>query len=104
MKREPDYIIELLNEFEESEEDIVLVLEAIKKTRGGMKKMHHLRLMCDAGLLEEVGEGRNGFRITNSGHDFLEASRNPKVWEEVKGLIKDGLPLVAAISRIASLF
>ena len=104
MKREPDYIIKLLNEFEESEEDIVLVLEALRITREGMKKMHHLRLMCDAGLLEEAGEGRGGFRITNSGHDFLEASRNPKVWEEVKRLIKDGMPLVAAISRIASLF
>ena len=104
MKREPDYIIDLLKEGEDSDDSIIHAREYLGMKRADRRKLHHLRLMNDAGLVAEIGKGGSSFRITNSGHDFLEASRNPRVWENVKGWIKEGMPLAAAAAKIASLF
>ena len=104
MKREPDYIIEFLKECEESEDSWIIAGRDNGMTETEKRRVHHLEIMSDVGLVAEVDEGGNIFRITNSGHDFLEASRNPKVWQEVKGWIKEGMPLATAAAKIASLF
>jgi hypothetical protein len=68
----------------------------------------HVRLIADARLVEarfqspinnDVAEV---LRITNDGHDFLEASRQPTLWEKAKQRLKSGgLPLtVYAIKQV----
>ena len=74
MKREPDYIVELLKECEESEDSIIHAREYLGMKQTDRRKLHHLRLMNDAGLVTEIGKGGSSFRITNSGHNLLEAS------------------------------
>lgn len=60
----------------------------------------HLRLIADAGLVDArfVSPINNGagfaIRITNEGHDFLEAARKPQLWAAAKKKIIDaGVPL-----------
>jgi hypothetical protein len=54
--------------------------------------LYHLQMMDDAGLIEAVfvadGTGvvasAEIFRLTNAGHDFIEAARNATVWNKFK--------------------
>ena len=47
-------------------------------------RYYHLRLLADAGFLEESGETGGMWRITNAGHDFLNLTRKPETWERAK--------------------
>ena len=59
----------------------------------------HIELALDAGLVEArliKGMMPDAFiiRITNSGYDFLEASKQKTLWEQAKHqLVSQGLPL-----------
>jgi hypothetical protein len=60
----------------------------------------HLRLVADAGLVEARflgpinNEAAMVLRITNDGYDFLEASKQPTLWEKAKEQLKSsGIPL-----------
>ena len=53
MKREPDYIVELLKECEESEDSIIHAREYLGMKQTDRRKLHHLRLMNDAGLVTQ---------------------------------------------------
>lgn len=60
----------------------------------------HVRLIEDAGLAEarfssEVGnEDAVIIRLTNSGYDFLEASKQKTLWEKAKENLKNaGMPI-----------
>ncbi len=46
------------------------------------KRYQHAELLCDAGFFEAVNEGV--YRMTNQGHDYLEAVRNNTIWEKTK--------------------
>ena len=50
---------------------------------------YHLILMQDAGLIEgrEVNIGL--FRITNSGHDYLDAIRDSGIWSKTKQVVAE---------------
>jgi hypothetical protein len=56
----------------------------------------HVRLIADAGLVEArfLGPIGNGaamvLRMTNDGHDFLEASKQLTFWEKAKQRLKSG--------------
>lgn len=60
----------------------------------------HVKLAEDAGLLVAsfmTGYGAVVQRITNSGYDFLEASKQTTLWERAKHqLISNGLPITVA--------
>jgi len=60
----------------------------------------HIQLAQEAGLVEaKILPGVDAviLRITNSGYDFLEASKQPTLWEQAKGLvISNGLPMTIA--------
>ena len=81
MKRDNDYMIELLKEkFEKSDSHIF-----IPRSDGDTSKLrHHLSLLCDEGFIKKIGAG---FRITKWGHDFLDnigKGRLEKIKEELK--------------------
>jgi len=66
----------------------------------------HLRLIDDAGFVEARflttmdNDGAIVIRMTNAGHDFLEASKQPTMWEQAKAQIKSGgLPMTISVIR-----
>lgn len=62
----------------------------------------HIQLALDADLVEArliKGMMPDAFiiRITNTGYDFLEASKQPTLWEKAKSqVISNGLPMTIA--------
>jgi hypothetical protein len=82
MKRDMDLIRHILLR-KEAEEEIEGDQEAI---------VYHIALLKDAGFVDaEIIEGGSGFpvgaailRLTWQGHEFLDASRDNKVWHAVK--------------------
>jgi len=66
------------------------------------ERAYHVQLLIDAGLVEGMAvRGANGeftgaavSRLTWSGHDFLDASRDNKTWNRFLEMLKDrGLSL-----------
>ena len=48
---------------------------------------YHLQLLCDAGLMAQVGQA--GFRMTNQGHDYLDAIRDDGIWRKTKNIVAE---------------
>jgi hypothetical protein len=62
----------------------------------------HVQLAHDAGLAEAkfVPGAAMILRITNDGYDFLEASKQPTLWQQAKDqLVSQGLPITVATIR-----
>lgn len=82
MKRDVSYMIELLREIEEDENDFKLY----PRSYGNDGKLHHhLSLLCDEEMVEEINE--NAYRITKWGHDFLDnlnKGRLERIMDEMK--------------------
>ena len=63
----------------------------------------HVRLAEDAGLL--VASFMTGYsavvqRLTNSGYDFIEASKQPTLWQQAKDrIVSAGLPVTIAVVK-----
>ncbi len=58
------------------------------------KIRHHLRLLIDAGLLQEVDRTSAGIpcvRLTHQGHELLELARHETAWQEAKQACQDRL-------------
>ena len=51
------------------------------------KRRYHAALLCDAGLMVQSGD--HAFRLTNQGHDHLEAIRDPGLWAKTKDAIAE---------------
>lgn len=82
MKRDDDYMRQLLLDIEAGEDwsfDNILWVEADDEDE---KRHFHVLLLADAGFL--VRYGRDSYRISNSGHDFLALTRRSESWEATK--------------------
>ncbi len=89
MKRDMDLVRQLLVDYESSE-DIIYTPSKIENFNNE-EIMYHLKIMEDAGLLEELYYTEmgyqhkiKGYRLTWTGHDFLEASRDDERWAKAK--------------------
>ena len=82
MKRDDEYIRELLFEAEESNEPYQMAVLYMNMPPEELKRHQHFELMVDAGLFQAVNSGV--YRMTNQGHDYLNAIRNDTVWEKTK--------------------
>ncbi|MGB0900197.1 DUF2513 domain-containing protein [Halocynthiibacter sp.] len=98
MKRDDDFLRDLLFEFEEQKDWLILVPEWLGMPEDERRKQYHVLLLSDAGLV--VGVGNSTYRLTAGGHDYLDVIRNEAVWERTKvgiaqvggmtlGMIKD---------------
>ncbi len=88
MRRDEDLIRELLLEYEQEEDWLLMTPgETSGASREERQKLGHLKLMMDQGLIAEVGRGT--FRITASGYDFLEAIRSEGIWEKTKAAVAE---------------
>ncbi|KQQ34863.1 hypothetical protein ASG19_13935 [Rhizobium sp. Leaf306] len=82
MKRDDEYIRQLLLDLEASEETDLVSTLLISSDEEQEKQYYHLQLLCDAALMKEVQTGV--FRMTNQGHDFVSAIRSDTVWKKTK--------------------
>lgn len=84
VKRDDDLVRRLLLDIEASSEPIHLFALHMNMTADERTTYYHLKLLADAGFLEETGARGGTFRITNAGHDFLAAIRDEGSWGKVK--------------------
>ncbi len=87
MKRDNDLIRSLLLEIEAAEDAIFLCVLTDGSTDDERRSYYHLKLLVDAGMLEETGRFGGSFRMTNYGHDFIEAIRSESIWRDVKSVV-----------------
>jgi hypothetical protein len=109
LKRDLGLVRELLIQIEEEYEGLAYEFEPKEGSEHNNDHVHyHLRLMIDAGLI--IGKNTSTFDgsstlikgITWQGHDFLDASRNEKVWDDAnKKAEENGSPLKSLPFEIA---
>lgn len=94
MKRDMDLAREILAQVEASTETGGWV-ELNLPNREEPEVWNHVHLLAEAGLIEAVDlRAHDGLRwepkrLTWSGHDFIEASRDPSRWEKAKSIVRD---------------
>jgi hypothetical protein len=102
MKRDMDLIREILIEVEKVP---ALVMWESRPLLGynDEEVFAHIELAREAGLVEaSLMSGACAIiqRITNDGYDFLEASKQPTLWQQAKDRITAaGLPVTIAVAK-----
>lgn len=84
MKRDDEYIRDLMLEIEAQDDPLYMCQNGLGMSAEQTREYYHLRLLADAGLVEETGKYGGVFRMTNAGHDFLAAIRSETSWNRVK--------------------
>ena len=82
MKRDDDYLRELLSDLEGEKGWRVELIPTIARRDKDEKRAYHLMLLCDAGYMTNVID--HTYRMTSSGHDYLDAIRDDTVWAKIK--------------------
>lgn len=82
MKRDDDFVRELLLEAESSGGPYLLAVMTMNPSEKDLKRHMHAVWLSDASFFQEVNKGV--FRITNQGHDYLAAIRDDGVWQKTK--------------------
>lgn len=82
MKRDDDYLRELLFVLEGEKDWRVHLTSVIAPKDTDEKKAYHVMLLCDAGYMTTVSG--HIYRMTSSGHDYLDAIRDDTVWAKIK--------------------
>lgn len=107
MTIEIEYLKKLLSKAQESKKAIFTIRElADNQTEIDDEKfVFHLKILADQGLIvsdydnsNDIGDSRNSngslswsikfLRLTNKGHDFIEALNNKTVWNKIKNEVK----------------
>ena len=104
MKRDPDFIVELLQKCEDRPDSSVYCPNKHSNDQEYLRKRHHLTIMRSAGSVECRGGKDNYFEITNAGHDFLAASKKPSAWKKTTAKLDEGAPLATIVGAIGSFF
>jgi hypothetical protein len=102
VKRDNDLIRSLLLEFESADRATLIFPDYAGKDSIYSKRHYHVQLLCDSGFL--CREGKSGYRISNSGHDFLDAMRDEGIWKKTKDTvaISGGNATLGFIKQIAT--
>ncbi len=82
MKRNDDLFRELLFEFESEPSGFLVKTVANNAPQDVNERNHHIDLLSDAGFVVLVP--RRGYRLTNDGHDYLQAIRSDTIWAKTK--------------------
>jgi len=96
MKRDMDLIRAILLAVEDSNEHVLDAGELVSESWDQVTVARHMELLLDAGLAEgDVSEYLGGgvdamiFRLTWTGHDFLDAIRSDAVWQTTKATVAE---------------
>lgn len=84
MRRDWDYLREMLSELEEADE-YLFPLGLSCGLDSDTKQDYHVALATDEGLLLKTQPGI--YRMTAKGHDFLDHTRDKDVWEKSKAAV-----------------
>ena len=87
MRRDDEYIRELLFKIESADEDLFYVFLTMGMPVEARKEHYHVQLLCDEGLLYQVSD--SAYRLTSQGHDFIEAIRDKGIWEKTKEAVAE---------------
>ena len=84
MKRDHDYIRDMLFEAEDAASDQYVA--AIHD--GDVKKSYHAKLLCDVGFFVQLNP-QGVYRMTSQGHDYLDAIRDEGIWKKTKDAVAE---------------
>ncbi|MCR9067822.1 MAG: DUF2513 domain-containing protein [Rhodobacteraceae bacterium] len=87
MKRDNEYLREMLIGFEDADDQYIMAAEYIRMPPEEAKRLYHIRLASDAGLVVETGS--SVYRLTNQGHDYIAAIRDEGVWQQTRAVVAD---------------
>jgi hypothetical protein len=87
VKRDDDLLREILFSYKKKDDWLVAERNVMGMSAEQRKRLGHVYLLRDAGLIADVG--RDTYRLTNAGHDYLEAVRDPGVWEKTKATVSE---------------
>ncbi len=87
MKRDNDYLRELLFEFENADSWSIFFPQTYGMSDEAVKKYYHIQLLYDDGYLVEDNDDL--YRLTSQGHDFIESIRDKGIWEETKEAVAE---------------
>lgn len=82
MKRNDDLLRDILIKVEAQRDWLIHVPQTISQTLEEREFVYHVNLLCDAGFMTQVS--KSGYRMTNHGHDYLDAIRSDTVWNKTK--------------------
>lgn len=88
MQKDDDLARQVLLDIEADPDPIHIFAIASGASEADRIRYYHMRLLVDAGLLEESGKHGGAFRITMAGHDFLAMTRTSEQWVAVKTVAK----------------
>lgn len=102
MIRDAEYIRQMLLELEAADEPYLMMpIPLPEEEPAEVKKRYHMELLVDAGLLVRAQHG-DDYRLTNQGHDFIEALRQDKIWQKTKeGVLAVGGATLGMMKDIA---
>ena len=90
MKRDNEFLRELLFKIESNEGDFYIVDAVdLRMPPEERKEYHHIQLLCDNGYVVLTGTGKDTYRLTSQGHDFIEAIRDKGIWEKTKKAVSE---------------
>ncbi len=102
MKRDDDYLRELLFRMESEDDYDFANVETLSMDNETRKERYHLLLMEDAGLITQLSSEGSFFRLTNNGHDYISAIRDDTVWNRTKKVAADaGVTTLGVMFEIA---
>lgn len=84
MRRDDELLRKLMLDFEAQDDPLLVHAQTLGADEEDQKIYYHLRLLADAGFLQETGRTGGVFRMTNAGHDFCAAVRDDTVWRKTK--------------------
>lgn len=87
MKRDDEYIRNMLFEMEANEDSYVFLPSKINLSHEDKKRKYHMELLLDYGYLRMIS-GRT-VRLTAQGHDYLNAVRDEGIWQRTKASVAE---------------
>lgn len=95
MKRDAEYMKELLLEFEDNECFTISDPTYIGMPLDERKRHYHIQLLCDQGFIVPCNPYSESsmLRLTAEAHDFIEKIREPKFWDKVQNEVKENTGL-----------
>ncbi|WP_167626674.1 DUF2513 domain-containing protein [Paracoccus luteus] len=87
MKRDDDFLRDLLLSLEADPEWVFVHRAQLLKSSDPGKARYHFELAADAGLITDFSSGT--FRLTSTGHDYLAAIKDNGIWAKTKEVVAE---------------
>ena len=87
MKRDDEFLRELLLEIEASNDHLVFVHRTMDGGDLQNKQWFHAQLLCDDGYLSQESDA--AYRLTAQGCDLIDSIRDEGIWNKTKGAVAE---------------